>query len=402
MCMSNESTNLCSKMSTEAKTSNVEDVLPNDEELGTRNCHWRKLLKKYEDASEGQSQHSMDIETAMELLDQDMSEESSVNDVHEDPPEVPSDDEGDTIKRQLMAVIPLRKQQWKENGLKEILDDNEFRMLSKEKVENWLQNSMHTITGQYNVHHHAEEVTTVMETQIEGDEDSLYSVDTAQYIRTNKQIKSKVKVTTMIKRYSVTSSTQRCNNFGIIPDEPQRCHSVPSTKKPTSPNKSPTEREIVEPLQSITLTAPKQPHEQPAGPAAACSIKPVKKHGGFQLNGWSHGEGLVVYRPKEIRPNLPFTERISLRVGDLNLTGVTKKHHLDMFEKFDYRVHPNSSICFYPSDSSDTADERNEEVDDSSTENSYDDDDPILTFNPHRLKLLRVVEVPYRPDTSLK
>uniref|UniRef100_A0A4Y0BKN8 Uncharacterized protein n=1 Tax=Anopheles funestus TaxID=62324 RepID=A0A4Y0BKN8_ANOFN len=207
-------------MSTGVKATNVGEVLPNDEDLGRRNCRWRELVQKYENSTQHQSDHSMDIDTAMVMLDQEMSDESSVSDVIEASSEEQSTEENpEEIKRQLKVAVPLRKQAWEANGLKEILDDNEFRMLSHEKVENWLRNHMHSITAHYNVHYQTEQVTTVTETQMDADADSLYSVDTAQYIRSNKQISNKLKVTTMIKQYSVTSSVRRLTSLGLIHDE---------------------------------------------------------------------------------------------------------------------------------------------------------------------------------------
>uniref|UniRef100_A0A182NCN9 Uncharacterized protein n=1 Tax=Anopheles dirus TaxID=7168 RepID=A0A182NCN9_9DIPT len=527
-------------MSTNIKASNVDEVLPNDEELGQRNYSWRQFLKKYEDV-EG-SEHSMDIDTAMAILDQDMSDNSSVRDVVEASTDGESVDESGTIKGQLMSVVASRKQQWEANGLKEILDDNEFRMLSHEKVENWLRNHMHTITDLCNVHCETQQVTTVTETQMDADADSLYSVDTAQYIRTNKRITNKIKVTTMIKRYSVSSTVQRLNSLGIIPDEQQGCHSAlpilshqsrgvtksdsacdvrrtlalhnnrtPMRQKPAdchdrslamatepplthrnrrkvfkktiprkrsgnpkgnpSPHAMAVSKQRYDPAQvydkaleqcarskknklarwkskrlsvvasrrqetstsssssassssretdsdevfvvesGTTKPITKLPAEreilQPTGsitPSAAelqqAPVKPAKKRVGIQSDGCYHDEGLVIYRPKVIRPDLPATERITLRIGDLTLTGVTKQRHLDKFREFNYRVHPNSTISFYPSDSSDTADEsgrkRAQQSNETSTENSYDDDDPILTFHPRRSKLLNVVEIPNR------
>ncbi|XP_035903009.1 uncharacterized protein LOC118507883 [Anopheles stephensi] len=582
-------------MSTEVKTTNVEEVLPNDEDLGRRNCRWREFVQKYEDATQNQSDHSMDIDTAMGMLDQDMSDGSSVSDVLEASSEEQSPPENvEEIQRQLKVAVPLRKREWEANGLKEILDDNEFRMLSHEKVENWLRNHMHSITGHYNVHYKTEQVTTVTETRMDADADSLYSVDTAQYIRSNKQISNKLKVTTMIKQYSVTSSVRRLTSLGVILDEQKSdrantrlslplprtltksdsacdvkkplpeyncaaqqrkaaavkrqpraiCPSVtnkpaakattttttatgtadrrdrrkvfkktiprkgpgptgsratvgckptaagakqrydpeqmytkaleqcarqkkakpisqrkvstrfanrmqyslsssssesdsdevfftpiaardrptsssraakppspavantrtndtnPTDAKPTSskavkdsPNKtaSPTEREIVGPFQSITLSASKRQLAQPAGPAGTT---PPKKWVGLHKDGYYYEEGLVIYRPTTVRPDADSSERINLRVGDLNLTGVTKERHLTKFQAFNYFVHPNSTVCFYPSDSADTE----EHSDTTDTEHSYDD--PIQTFRPRNTDRLNVVEIRYhnRPN----
>ncbi|XP_040166120.1 uncharacterized protein LOC120901854 [Anopheles arabiensis] len=582
------------------KTTNVEEVLPNDEDLGRRNCNWRELLRKYEEpigSTENPSDQSMDIDTAMVMLDQEMSDESSVSDVVEASTEEQSAEENpEEIKQQLRRAVPLRQREWEANGLKEILDDNEFRMVSHEKVENWLRNHMHTITGNYNVHYQTQQVTTVTETRMDADADSLYSVDTAQYIRSNKQISNKLKVTTMIKQYSVTSSVRRLTSLGIGFEEQQKAdaqaarlsleqrvhrksdsacdtnnpprprynyhpgqkippaqhhrpsglaaleppkdrpnrrkvfkktvprkrpgasgvnrsfdRASPSSKKQQQPydqdqvyakaleqcarikkNKafcrrkvskraaaasrmqntstssssdsdsdevffapvassrghrapnaasirptksaqhtvqpqpplvvtpeksvtprktSPTEREILEPFQSITLSASKRPRPHHPESSAIGPPKPVRlneqerKRVGIQRDGCYHDEGLVIYRPKAIRPNCPTTTRINLRAKDLTLTGVTKQRHLDKFQHFNYNIHPNSTVCFYPSESSDSADDRDNgggdgapeaKLNGTANDTSYDDDDPILTFHPRNTKLLNVVEIPHR------
>ncbi|XP_058129909.1 uncharacterized protein LOC131286928 [Anopheles ziemanni] len=577
------------------QVTNVEKVLPNDEELGRRNCRWRELVKKYEKDNTKQAEHEMDIDAAFEILDQEMSNESSVSDVEEDSSKSGSAvDNPEDIKQQLRVAVPSRKRTWEVNGLKEILDDHEFRMLSHEKVENWLRNHMHSITGQFNVHYQAQQVTTVTETCMDADADSLYSVDTAQYIRSNKQISNKVKVTTMIKQYAVTSSIRhgRLNSLGSIYDDHSnsatqrmltRAHSksdsscdvmrqitampphtipidhrqhhqrhlpqpepaasdykrrtrkkvfkktlprkrptvtgeaargnpvtspqlrydqrevyekaleqcarmkkakarrtpcrrvtrrqtsrmyastsssegenrlddsdnndvfragpsqrvkpilvprknlfIPNAVSPSSPptpqpsnsqqavplntpppatKSSPTEREIVEPFQSITLSASKRKRPQPAGPAVQSvagqqSRERPKKQIGIQLDGCYHDEGIVIYRPKTIRPHLGAHERILLRMEDLTLDGVVKERHLVKFRDFNYRVHPNSTVCFYPSDSDSDDCLSDVESKNNDTENSYDDDDPILTFHPRKTNMLNVVEVPYRRRIS--
>uniref|UniRef100_A0A182P3G5 Uncharacterized protein n=1 Tax=Anopheles epiroticus TaxID=199890 RepID=A0A182P3G5_9DIPT len=564
-------------MSNDAKTTNVEEVLPNDEDLGKRNCRWRELVGKFEDSTEANpSDQSMDIDMAMVMLDQEMTNESTVSDIVEaSSSEESAEEDPEEIKLQLQKAVPLRQRQWEANGLKEILDDNEFRMLSQEKVENWLRNHMHTITGNYNVHYQTQQVTTVTETRMDADADSLYSVDTAQYIRSNKQISNKLKVTTMIKRYSVTSSVRRLTTLGIGLDEQQKqdaqvarlslpaprtrsqtkemydalknegmlrynppqkispeqppknqrnrrkvfkktiprkrpgasCsadrsfqHSspgnqqqrqqpfdrdqmyakalaecarlkknkpayrrkvskrfanrmqnassttsssdtdsddvffapvsassrlkqpaaTPQTNKPQSPSTpsilktpeknvspsktSPTERAILEPFQSITLSASKR--AKPAGPVCAKPGRsgPAKKRVGIQRDGCYHEEGLIIYRPKTIRPNCPATERINLRVHDLTLTGVTKQRHLDKFQDFNYNIHPNSTVSFYPSDSSDSSEENGAaggsaskgKLNGTANDTSLDDDDPILTFRPRDTNMLNVVEIVHR------
>lgn len=104
---------------------------------------------------------------------------------------------------------------------------------------------------------------------------------------------------------------------------------------------------------------------------------------------------LVIYEPPQIQPELPSDARVRIQMPDLNLTGVTKPRHLEKFSKFSYLIHPNSSVHFFPSDSEE--DEPTPvpaiSVNSSDEDISYDDDDPILTFNPRFTDRLNVVEV---------
>ncbi|XP_058056037.1 uncharacterized protein LOC131207442 [Anopheles bellator] len=194
----------------DSKTTKLEKVLPSDEELGRRNCCWRELAKKYEKGHAEELENAMDIDAVIDVLDQEMDPESSVSDVEEASSQNESVDENqEDIKQQLKSTVSSRKRAWEVNGLKEILEDRDFAMVSNEKVENWLRNQMHSISSQLSVQY-KKKVTTVTETcmDADADADSQYSVDTAQYIRSNKKISNRVKVTTMIKQYAVTSNVR--------------------------------------------------------------------------------------------------------------------------------------------------------------------------------------------------
>ncbi|EDS31277.1 conserved hypothetical protein [Culex quinquefasciatus] len=104
---------------------------------------------------------------------------------------------------------------------------------------------------------------------------------------------------------------------------------------------------------------------------------------------------LVVYEPRQIQTELPPDARMRIQMSDLNLTGVTKPRHLEKFAKFNYYIHPNSSVRFFPSDSEDDEPVAVPPVSINSSDEdiSYDDDDPILTFNPRYTDRLNVVEV---------
>ncbi|XP_055587108.1 uncharacterized protein LOC129739655 isoform X1 [Uranotaenia lowii] len=118
-----------------------------------------------------------------------------------------------------------------------------------------------------------------------------------------------------------------------------------------------------------------------------------------------HSRCVTVYEPEQIVPSLPRTARTHITLKDLNLSRVTKKRHLDRFQTFSFTIHPNSSVRFYPSDS----DEDDRSVASfksgpstkppSSNDESFDDDDPIMTYK-HRyappVDLLKVLEIPFK------
>ncbi|ETN57844.1 hypothetical protein AND_010581 [Anopheles darlingi] len=521
-------------MSNSFRTTNVEEVLPNDEMLGRRNCCWRELIKKYESVVEDPEQ-AMDIDTVMKVLDQDMdSKESSVSDVEEASSQCDSAEENmEDITEQLKVAIPSRKRAWEVNGLKEILDDQDFCVMSHEKVENWLQSQMYSISSsQLDVQYTTKEmVTTVTEEQcMKADTDSLYSVDTAQYIRSNKNTSNRVKVTTMIKQYTVTRTTrnsktqslggvwdgwpgkttpttkplspsncdalpmqqqqQEMSKNGLIPAIEPTPQTTPKTRaneqgshartrkkvfKKTVPRKKPDRASVVckEPLTPVQkakqqemyenalvqcakykrgkgrrkpITPNHRPHSslssnstnddsddsdevfrtlnQPRQgsktPRARARLKSRTNNGGSTPMATEPSAELpnvvckvcansacrclldeetqmptedrkafVIYRPKTIQRELPDTARLVIRMDDLTLDGITKPWHLEKFREFNYSIHPNSTILFYPSDSEN---EQRPVSDPSlSCDTSLDDDDPILTF-----KWLNIIERPYR------
>ncbi|XP_058461942.1 DNA ligase 1-like [Malaya genurostris] len=106
---------------------------------------------------------------------------------------------------------------------------------------------------------------------------------------------------------------------------------------------------------------------------------------------------LLVYKPRQIEPNCAADERIRITVDDLDLANVTKPRHLEKFKKFNYLIHPNSSVRFYPSDSEEDIPQTGQSTATSMTDEdeSFDEDDPILTFNPRNTDRLNVMEVPF-------
>ncbi|XP_055542282.1 uncharacterized protein LOC129727979 [Wyeomyia smithii] len=107
-----------------------------------------------------------------------------------------------------------------------------------------------------------------------------------------------------------------------------------------------------------------------------------------------------VYKPKDIKSNLSREEKVRITMKDLDLSGVTKPRHLEKFKKFSCLIHPNSSVQFFPSDSEDDlpkpmlsakALQLMEQDEDSE---SFDEDDPLLTYNPRYTDRLNLRECP--------
>uniref|UniRef100_A0AAG5D9X0 Uncharacterized protein n=1 Tax=Anopheles atroparvus TaxID=41427 RepID=A0AAG5D9X0_ANOAO len=86
-------------------------------------------------------------------------------------------------------------------------------------------------------------------------------------------------------------------------------------------------------------------------------------------------EGTVIYRPRRIQANLPKdAKKIEITKQDLDLSAVASESKRKKFENFKRRIHPNSTVVYYMSDS-----EADEKEDD---EQSDEDDDPLASFHP--------------------
>lgn len=110
-------------------------------------------------------------------------------------------------------------------------------------------------------------------------------------------------------------------------------------------------------------------------------------------------QAIVVYKPKTIQPELAADVRIRITTKDLELAQVTKARHLNSFQKFNHKIHPNSSVLFYPSDSEDDEPLATQTTTTNTTDGdlSFDDDDPILNFKPRDTGRLNVMEYRYYP-----
>lgn len=107
-------------------------------------------------------------------------------------------------------------------------------------------------------------------------------------------------------------------------------------------------------------------------------------------------QGIVVYKPKAIQSDVAADARVRITSKDLELTNVSKARHLNSFQKFDYQIHPNSTVLFFPSDSEDDEPLATQTTTTNTDGDlSFDEDDPILTFKPRTTGRLNVMEYRY-------
>lgn len=216
----------------------VEEVLPNDDQLGQRSRMWKTFMDKYSKKSE---EKDMVMEEVCEMLDCDVSDQSNASDVETDPE---ADDEvGDNdfnqedIEDQLAQVVANRERGWVKSGLMELMKEVEDgpNMPSHLKVEKWLFDQT---TGPFDMTQNRE--TVVTEKNADGDRmrfyrkeevtvsrdaddaDSLSTVDEKKYILQNKKdrnVTSKIKV---IQTFRI--KTNGANAFAMKP----KLHSISS------------------------------------------------------------------------------------------------------------------------------------------------------------------------------
>ncbi|XP_050094587.1 uncharacterized protein LOC126577179 [Anopheles aquasalis] len=98
-------------------------------------------------------------------------------------------------------------------------------------------------------------------------------------------------------------------------------------------------------------------------------------------------QGMVIYRPKQIKLDAPVTERIRITRENLDLGAIEDEKKREKFSNFLYSIHPNSTMVYYMSED----EEEPEAANDGDGSESEDEDDPILTFRPK----VCVFEIPY-------
>lgn len=107
-------------------------------------------------------------------------------------------------------------------------------------------------------------------------------------------------------------------------------------------------------------------------------------------------QGIAVFKPKAIQSEVAPDARVRITSKDLELANVSKARHLKSFQKFDYLIHPNSTVLFFPSDSEDDEPLATQTTTTNTDGDlSFDEDDPILTFKPRSTGRLNVMEYRY-------
>lgn len=233
----------------------VENVLPSDTNLGKRANVWKDMMDKY---SKMEDNEGANLVETIDALDYVPSDDSDAEDVESNSANDSEPENQDEIDKQLRLILPKREESWQQSGLVKIMQSIEdesarFNILSREKVESWLRG--------HGMNRGRCEVTEGRETLLkkqneDGDQlrfhrkqelkmstnddtDSLLSVDTAKYILSNKKNKSsfsKVKVTTMIKQYTIATNSSsplhsrlNISSFPTIQEGPSTGRAVPKS-----------------------------------------------------------------------------------------------------------------------------------------------------------------------------
>lgn len=217
----------------------VEEVLPDDEQLGARSVMWKNFMDKY---SKPCGEDDMVLETVCEMLDRDISDHSNASDVQSD---TDVEDEHyvknftrEDCQNQLAQAVAKRKRVWATSGLMELMlaVEDGPNLPSHLKVEKWLFNQN---TGPFDMTQNRE--TIVTERNADGDRmrfsrkeevtisrdaddaDSLSTVDEKKYILQNvkdRNVTSKIKV---IQTFRIKTNSS-ANAFAMRP----KLHSISS------------------------------------------------------------------------------------------------------------------------------------------------------------------------------
>lgn len=225
----------------------VEEVLPNDEQLSARSIAWKKLMDKYNKSGD---ENDFVLEAACEMLDYDASDHSNASDVQTD---VEAEDENfekdfprEDVENQLVLAVAKRKRVWAQSGLIDLMRAVEDgpNMPSHLKVENWL---FQQDTGSFDMTQNRE--TIVTEKNADGDSmrfyrkqevtvsrdaddaDSLSTIDEKKYILQNtkdRNVTSKIKVIQTFKirtnssnAFAMRPKLHSISSFPICEEEPE-------------------------------------------------------------------------------------------------------------------------------------------------------------------------------------
>lgn len=230
------------------------------------------------------------------------------------------------------------------------------------------------------------------------------------------------------------SSTKSSSRSSATPERSPRKKATSPRKRVNSPRKN-VDRDLLLPFEAICLSPSKRNAKPPSqvttqqmnktvdqttnltalfsganekitnsteiNNTTAFSNRSVKSNSSWNRNATEYPDearSIVVYEPKTIQPNLGPKDVVRINYADLKLEQVTKPRHLDKFKTFTCLIHPNSTVRFFPSDSEEdlpASSKANTLPLDDDDDESYDEDDPILTFNLRDSGRLKVLEYPY-------
>uniref|UniRef100_A0A182PZQ4 Uncharacterized protein n=1 Tax=Anopheles farauti TaxID=69004 RepID=A0A182PZQ4_9DIPT len=393
-------------------------ILPDDQEIASRYVTWKHLLDKYNQPGTHDEEGIL-VDDVLELFnnfadDRKYDDENAIpeeealecSDESEDVGSSYSASEYETMKKQYTSALKERNVQWKANGLECILN-SDFSM-SADSVLQWIQspeagigklltNTKETRFSEYNDN-------TQMNVTRREDISILNESDRRQFTAANT---SNIEYMDkhrgrMIKLHQVEKRTVS-SYFVIEPmhsdvarpnlDMEALLQSLPdlTALKQSYPLASYNPAKKCPSVTMVPESCLKSVLNKQVKPASQRKQKNVRKEYPmpesyrqvYSINGRCRYKtsGIVIYRPKPIGHTLPMsTDKICIRTEDLDLTGIESMEKRQKFAKFCRLAHPNSTLVYYMSESDD--DDEVDETEDDSKDISWDDDDPILTYNP--------------------
>ncbi|CAD7084431.1 unnamed protein product [Hermetia illucens] len=201
----------------EEDLSDVQDLLPDDQELCERSSRWAQMFEKHQnDREDGDVRLVTYVELSGKSEDSDAQTEETV-DPKEFEDNVTKEDPSfniDDVLNATQKVIAKRKESWRQNGIDRLMDSFCCDQISG-KVDGWLQNNCDYFSSNFSrdPKRHCFNEIKINERNIVVEKDfddrlTDTSVDTAKYILSNRK-RRKSKVTMTIKQFCYSAQRKR-------------------------------------------------------------------------------------------------------------------------------------------------------------------------------------------------